>query len=128
MASKLLRDCDAASTENRNHSEPAFKVTELPFGEEPRETYEVMPGPRLALGLRVKSRCEDAPTFRAPVRLRQSAGRGQDDPGPPGWTALDGQIDTSHPHTSHTLPETELGSKTVKRWSTDMLERGQAGG
>ena len=29
---------------SRNHSEPAFKVTELPFGDEPRDTYEAMPG------------------------------------------------------------------------------------
>ncbi|CAE7523612.1 unnamed protein product [Symbiodinium sp. CCMP2592] len=67
-------------TLSRNHSEPAFKVTELPFGEEPRETYEVMPDSAKAL-----------------AAGKMTLGR-----------------------------QTELGSKTVKRWSTDMLERGQA--
>lgn len=67
-------------TLSRNHSEPAFKVTELPFGEEQRETYEVMPDSAKAL-----------------AAGKMTLGR-----------------------------QTELGSKTVKRWSTDMLERGQA--
>ncbi|CAE7803300.1 unnamed protein product [Symbiodinium sp. CCMP2456] len=66
-------------TLSRNHSEPAFKVTELPFGEEQRETYEAMPDSAKAL-----------------AAGKMTLGR-----------------------------QTELGSKTVKRWSTDMLERGQ---
>ncbi|CAK8995872.1 unnamed protein product [Durusdinium trenchii] len=63
----------------RTISEPTFKVTELPWGDEPTVSYENLADSAKAL----------------------AAGK-------------------------FSSKEMTLGSKTVKRWSTDMLERGQA--
>mmetsp|Transcript_111764 Transcript_111764/g.266613 ORF Transcript_111764/g.266613 Transcript_111764/m.266613 type:complete len:617 (-) Transcript_111764:119-1969(-) len=63
----------------RTASEPTFKVTEVPYGEEPSQSYETLP---------------DSAKHLAAGKL--------------------------------TNKQVAIGSKTVKRWSTDMLERGQA--